>query len=67
MGVINKKQNYKKIISWLFLKFIVKRVEKKSVFKDISGVFQKYNKYALTLRENIEISDFYALGNTEGS
>lgn len=38
----------------------LKEVDYKSVFKDISGVFQKYNKYALTLRENIEISDFFA-------
>ncbi len=38
----------------------INEVDYKSAFKGISGVFQKYNKYSLTLKENIEISDFYA-------
>lgn len=30
----------------------------KSLFKKVSGVFQKYQRYALSLRENIEIANF---------
>ena len=34
----------------------------RSLFENISGVFQKYQRYAITLRENIEIADFDAAG-----
>jgi len=36
----------------------VNNISYKSLFEKVSGVFQKYQKYALTLRENIQISDF---------
>ncbi|MCL2814152.1 MAG: ABC transporter ATP-binding protein/permease [Oscillospiraceae bacterium] len=29
-----------------------------SLFEGVSGVFQKYQKYALTLKENVQIADF---------
>ncbi|MCL1793524.1 MAG: ABC transporter ATP-binding protein/permease [Oscillospiraceae bacterium] len=29
-----------------------------SLFENVSGVFQKYQRYALTLRENVQIADF---------
>lgn len=29
-----------------------------SIYKGISGVFQKYQRYKMTLKENVEISDF---------
>ena len=29
-----------------------------SLFENVSGVFQKYQKYALTLKENVRIADF---------
>ena len=35
-------------------------VNYKSLFENLSGVFQKYQRYALNLRENIAISDFAA-------
>lgn len=33
-------------------------VSYKSLFERVSGVFQKYQRYALTLKENIQISEF---------
>ena len=36
----------------------LKNADYNMVFKGISGVFQKYQKYALTLNENVAISDF---------
>lgn len=33
-------------------------VNEKSLFKGVSGVFQKYQKYAMSLKDNICISDF---------
>lgn len=30
----------------------------RSIFENMSGVFQKYQRYALTLRENVQIADF---------
>lgn len=35
----------------------------KSLFENISGVSQKYQRYALTLRDNIQIADFTDTGN----
>lgn len=37
------------------------RYSSSSVFKGISGIFQKYQRYKMTLRENVAISD-YAVG-----
>ena len=36
----------------------VNTVNYRSLFESVSGVFQKYQRYALTLKENIQISDF---------
>lgn len=36
----------------------ISKVEYPSIFKNMSGVFQKYQRYALTLRENVQIADF---------
>ena len=36
----------------------VAAINYRSLFDSISGVFQKYQRYALTLRENVQISDF---------
>lgn len=34
----------------------------KSLFENVSGVFQKYQRYALTLKDNIQIADFTDTG-----
>lgn len=38
----------------------LKNINYKTLFDHISGVFQKFRKYDLSLRENVEISDFDA-------
>jgi ATP-binding cassette subfamily B protein len=37
----------------------------RSLFENISGVFQKYQRYALTLKENIQIANFASENNVE--
>jgi ATP-binding cassette subfamily B protein len=37
----------------------------RSLFENVSGVFQKYQRYALTLKENVQIADFESDGNVE--
>ncbi|MCL2159202.1 MAG: ABC transporter ATP-binding protein/permease, partial [Oscillospiraceae bacterium] len=36
-----------------------------SLFENVSGVFQKYQRYALTLKENVQISDFASENKVE--
>lgn len=36
----------------------VNSISYRSLFESVSGVFQKYQRYALTLKENIQISEF---------
>jgi len=36
----------------------INNISYKSLFESISGVFQKYQRYAMTLKENIQIADF---------
>ena len=36
----------------------VNTISYRSLFESVSGVFQKYQRYALTLKENIQIADF---------
>ena len=36
----------------------VNTISYRSLFENVSGVFQKYQRYALTLKENIQIGDF---------
>lgn len=36
----------------------VNDINYRSLFESVSGVFQKYQRYALTLKENIQIADF---------
>ena len=36
----------------------VNEISYRSLFENVSGVFQKYQRYALTLGENIQIADF---------
>jgi len=43
----------------------VNTINYRSLFENVSGVFQKYQRYALTLKENVQIADF-ADGNTDG-
>lgn len=42
------------------------RVSCKSLFKSVSGVFQKYQRYQMTLHENIKISDFTNASEVNG-
>ena len=41
----------------------VNTITYRSLFECVSGVFQKYQRYALTLKENIQISDFSDTGH----
>ena len=36
----------------------VRDINYHSLFENVSGVFQKYQRYALTLKENVQIADF---------
>jgi ATP-binding cassette subfamily B protein len=36
----------------------VNNISYRSLFENVSGVFQKYQRYALTLKENVQIADF---------
>jgi ATP-binding cassette subfamily B protein len=38
----------------------VSDVNYRTLFEGVSGIYQKYQRYALTLRENIQLSDFNA-------
>ena len=40
-------------------------VNSKSLFKSISGVFQQYQRYQMTLDENVKISDYSRNGETD--
>ena len=40
----------------------VNTISYRSLFENVSGVFQKYQRYALTLKENIQIADFAGVG-----
>ncbi|MCL1858663.1 MAG: ABC transporter ATP-binding protein/permease [Oscillospiraceae bacterium] len=42
----------------------VNTISYKSLFESVSGVFQNYQRYALTLKENIQIADFSTEENT---
>ncbi|MCI8790176.1 MAG: ABC transporter ATP-binding protein [Lachnospiraceae bacterium] len=43
----------------------ISKAEYRSIFENMSGVFQKYQRYALTLRENVRIADFGS-GRSDG-
>ena len=36
----------------------INNISYKSLFESVSGVFQKYQRYAMTLKENVQIADF---------
>ena len=43
----------------------VNTISYRSLFENVSGVFQKYQRYALTLKENVQIADFESENNVE--
>ena len=43
----------------------VNAINYRSLFENVSGVFQKYQRYALTLKENVRISDFSSENKVE--